>query len=161
MSCFFELLFKNQTLQDSTNKTTDCESVIDSNNWASTKIFIGSIQKHPEDCFTERNRGKIYRNTCCAACRSGQWIDRQVNTCIDCEAGHQCPSSLDVSQNGPCDAGTYQPKPRKTSCKGSGISVSSNAYDIKFDMNVNKPVKRLPKRHELYKQWTHAIFHVS
>ena len=122
-----DLWFDNQTLQDSQNQTTDCDSVIDSTSWVWTPIFIGSTHNHPEDCFTVRKGRKIYRNTCCAACHRGQWIDRQINTCIDCNAGHQCPSSLDVSKNGPCDAGTYQPEPRKTSCKGSGIPISSNA----------------------------------
>ena len=64
---------------------------------------------------------KIYRNTCCTACQSGQWLNEKINECIDCEAGHKCPSTLDVSQNGPCDPGTYQPEPGKISCIGSGI----------------------------------------
>ena len=106
------------------NQTTDCESVIDPNNWISTKIFVGSTEKHPENCFEMHSDGKFYRNTCCVACHSGQWLDRQTNECIDCEVGHQCPSSFDVSQNAPCDVGTYQPEPRKTSCIGSGMNVS-------------------------------------
>ena len=106
------------------NQTTECETVIDSNDWIPTKIFVEANKMHPENCFEKHSEGKFYRNTCCAACHKGQWLNRQNNTCIDCKAGHQCPSSLDVSQNGPCDAGTYQPEPRKTKCEGSGISVT-------------------------------------
>ena len=90
-----------------------------SNHWEPTNIFIKSTDKNPEDCFDTYLKHKIYRNTCCTACRSGQWLNEKINECIDCKAGHKCPSTLDASQNVPCDPGSYQPEPRKTSCRGS------------------------------------------
>ena len=92
--------------------------------------------------------GKFYRNTCCVACHSGQWLDRHINECIDCKAGHQCPSSFDATQNAQCDLGTYQPEPRQTACKGSGLHQTT--MTLNFYMNDNKPVKRMSKRHELH-----------
>ena len=122
----------HQTPKDSANKTTDCEQVIDPNNWSWANIEVKSYSKHPEDCFvmdqqtSANNQQTIHHNTCCTACHHGQWLDEKNNTCIDCKAGHKCPSPFDLPVNGPCDPGTYQPEPRQISCEGSGISIILN-----------------------------------
>ena len=118
---------KNQTYKDTTNQTTHCEQVINHQNWELTNHVVEWSENLPDDCFAmeydynTNNERKIYRNTCCTACDIGQWLDINNNKCVDCEAGHQCPSSFDVSLNGPCDPGTYQPEPKQIGCEGSGI----------------------------------------
>ena len=101
--------------QDSKNKTAICEQIVHPRRWKSENKYVKADDQLPKDCFGKQHP---YRNTCCAECLKGQWLDHENNRCIDCEVGHKCPSSLELSKNGPCRPGTFQSEPRKTSCLG-------------------------------------------
>ena len=42
---------------------------------------------------TNRPETKLYRNKCCIACQPGEYLNPNINTCINCEPGHACPST--------------------------------------------------------------------
>ena len=43
---------------------------------------------------------KVYRNKCCIACQPGEYLDPKTNSCVNCEAGYACISTLrKISQN--------------------------------------------------------------
>lgn len=42
---------------------------------------------------------KIYRNKCCILCKPGEYLNRDLNTCVNCEAGYACKSTYrNISQ---------------------------------------------------------------
>lgn len=37
---------------------------------------------------------KIYRNKCCILCKPGEYLNKDINSCVNCKAGHACNSTL-------------------------------------------------------------------
>ena len=117
-----------QLHQDSQNETAICDQIVESKYWKPDNRYVKANGELPKDCFAMRHKQRLYRNTCCAECLNGQWLDHENNRCVDCEVGHECPSSLELSKNGPCRPGTFQSEPRKTNCSGWVTNIFCYKY---------------------------------
>ena len=63
------------------------------------KYYFGLKVTYSENCWGQSYNPsypltKEYRKKCCIACQPGEYLNQNENRCVNCEAGHECRSTL-------------------------------------------------------------------
>ena len=110
------MLYISNWLTDPNDQKVDCVTRIEPSQIKNSERYVNSL----DDCLYTEDDQKYYHVECCVACESGQVVDSKTNSCIDCQAGHKCPSTLQTlpsrKLNEPCPPGTFQPDTKQTNC---------------------------------------------